>query len=206
MAVNNSSNLRQIDTDSGSAIVTAAVPNWEVVGGTGISTSASGNTITITNTAGASSLVQQVRAQSNASVSTTKTLSSTTTTPTTSNTDLVLSATITPTSASNFLVIDFITPYSADTDGVIQFCLFQGTTFLTGFPMWQNGASVGAERNTYMNFTYYLQAPSTSATTYNVYWASSAGATLRTLQNSSGTSFYNGSNTKTQIIITEIAV
>lgn len=206
MAVNNSSNLRQIDTDSGSAIVTAAVPNWEVVGGTGISTSASGNVITITNTAGASSLVQQVRTVSTTAASTSKTINLTGTTPTTANTDLLISATITPTSAANYLVFEFSCPHSINTDGISIFCLFQGTTFMKAYPFWNPGNAI--QDAVTASFMYTQLAGTTSATTFNIYFASrSTAGTTRTLQNGSGTALLGGAgNTATTFIITEIAV
>lgn len=173
-----------------------------------ISVGYSSPNITVDVTGGTNTIIQQVRTASTTSVSSTKVLASTGTTPTTTNSDLIISLSCTPTSATNVLVFDFTTPFSCDVDSVTGFFLFSGTTFLSAFPLWQNGAGAGAERNTYMNFTYYMVSGTTSATTYSVYWAQSqAGGTLRTLKNSAGTDFYGGAaNTATQLIITEYKI
>lgn len=199
MAVNNSSNIRQIDTDSGSAIVTAAVPNWEIVGGTNVTTSASGNTITI-NASGTSQLVQQVRAQSTTSVSSTKFLTITST-PTTANSDLLISATITPTNSNNILLFEFNTPFSLNDAGIGAFFLFEGTTI-------RNSIIVGQDdpgRPMTANMIYYRTAGTTSSTTFHIYFNLFEASTIRTLQNSSGSALYGG-NVATSFIITEIAV
>lgn len=52
MAINTASGFTQIDADTGTSTITMAsgAPNMSIVGGTGITTSAAGNTITVTNT------------------------------------------------------------------------------------------------------------------------------------------------------------
>lgn len=152
------------------------------------------------------SIVQQVRNKSTTSVSTTKNLDPTGTTPTTSNTDSILTCSITPTSDSNILQIEFTVPYSADSDGVVSFCLFEGSTFLTGWPRWQNGSIMG--RDDTMSITYYLISGSTSSLTFDMRWAGGSGlTTVRSLQNGSGTPFYNGAgNSAVTFTITEVTV
>jgi len=51
MTFNTGTGFTQVNTDSGTATITAAKPNLEIVGGTNADTSASGNTITVNNTA-----------------------------------------------------------------------------------------------------------------------------------------------------------
>lgn len=205
MAINNAIGFSTIGTDSGSAVISSTTPNFSIVGGGSASTSASGSTITIS--AGTDEIFQQVRATSTTAVSSTSTLASTGTTPTTSNTTSLISATITPNNANNVLIFDFSAPISTDTDCVAQFCLFEGSTFRTGYPIWVNG-SAGNERNAFMTFRYYRVAGTTSSTTFSVRGAvSGGGATLRLLQNGAGTAFYNGAgNSAITFIITEIAV
>lgn len=200
MAVNNSSNIRQIDTDSGSAIVTAAVPNWNIVGGTNVTTSASGNTITI-NASGTSVLVQQARTQT-ATAASTGTSLGITSTPTTANTAFLMSLSITPTNSNNILEFDFCAPYSFSNTGSVSFFLFEGTTLRSSFIY--NIEDTGRP-NTAV-FKYYRTAGTTSATTFNIYWAIAGGVgTARTLQNNVGTALYN-TNVVTSFIITEIAI
>lgn len=150
---------------------------------------------------GGGGLVQQKRATSTTATSTTKTLNDTGTSPTTSNTDSIITLSVTPTNASNILMFEFCTPYSCNTDGMVSFCLFEGSTFRTGFPQWQNGNTTARDET--MNFTYYRTAGTTSPTTFDVRWGTSAG-TCRTLQNGSGTAFYNGSgNSAITLLISE---
>ncbi len=150
---------------------------------------------------GSGGTVQQVRATSTSSVSSTKTITPTTT-ATTANTDSILTCAITPTSASNVLIFEFCVPYSCTVDAVVSFCLFEGTTFRTGFPRWQNGNISG--RDDTMYFKYYRTAGTTGATTFDVRWGTESG-TLRSLQNGSGTAYYGGAgNSATTFTITEV--
>ena len=55
MAVNNNSNLVNIVTDSGTAVISTSQPSFSIVGGTSVSTAAATNTITITGTGGSGS-------------------------------------------------------------------------------------------------------------------------------------------------------
>lgn len=200
MTINNSSNLRQIDTDSGSAIVTAAVPNWNIVGGTNVTTSATGNTVTI-NASGTSVLVQEVRTQTSTAASTTTSLTITST-PTTANTTFLIALSITPTNSNNILEFDFCAPFSFSNEGSVSFFIFEGTTLRTSFIYDINDTG----RPSTAAFKYYRTAGTTSSTTFNIYWALAGGVgTIRTLQTSSGAALYNG-NVVTSFIIKEIAI
>lgn len=150
---------------------------------------------------GAGLLVQQVRNQSTTAVSTSQNFDITGTTPTTSNTDIVISATITPSNASSILVFEFAAPFANVNDNIVGFFLFQGTTLLSCFPFYSKGG-VGGNASL-ANFIYYATAGTTSSTTYDVYFAAKT-ATTRLLQNSSGTALYGGAgNTAITFMITE---
>lgn len=180
MPNNNASNCVGISTSSGTAIQsTASTTGFSIVGSGTVSTSASGSTITITGSGGGSgSTVQQVRANTNTSGSTTVFIPLDDTIPQQSTEGtLVISASITPTNASNILFIEFAgfggSPTTApNTAGAIA--LFQDSTenALKAVTSTQAPSDAGIA-NLYLN--HYMVAGTTSSTTFKIHLAPTAG-------------------------------
>jgi hypothetical protein len=150
-------------------------------------------------TAGGGKLIQWVRNTSTTATSTATNLAITTT-PTTVNTVLLISATITPTNSSNILVFEFSCPLSSSAASTVGFFLFNGTTFVNAFPF-DIAAAADAQTAT---FSYYVAAGTTSAITFNIYYAGRTG-TAFLLTNSASTALYGGTgNTSITFTVSEI--
>jgi len=139
---------------------------------------------------GSGFVVGQGRTISTTATSTTTGLDYTGKTPTTANTVLLLSVTYTPTSATNVLYFDFSVPYSTGgTSNGLGLFLFQGSTFLAGFP-YKSTTAVGNEAFTATG-RYYKVSGTTSSTTYAIYYVSSVNGVTVYACSDQGTNFYN---------------
>ncbi len=203
--------------------VNANTPGFQSITSGGIwngRTLTAGSGVTITNgdgTAGnpvisasgsSGSTVQERRASSTTSQQTLKN-SLVTNNQATGGLDLLISVTITPTSTANFLKFNFSTVVGEGAVPSIGFYLFQGTTFITTFVLLLGTATTAYNG---CNFNYYMQVPTTAATTYSIYWSqntstpflTTAAATLVDL-NGTGNPFGGATGkSATQLIVTEV--
>lgn len=149
-------------------------------------------------------IVQQVRKQSASATSTTNGIANTTT-PTTSNTILLDSITMTPLSALNTLSFEFCSPISAaGTNFDVGFFLFQGSTLLSTSVNY--GAAQG-DPDSFPGLIYfnYEQVSGVNvSTTYSIYYSIVGSGTAYINQTPSGYTF--GSSMIYSFLITEIAV
>ena len=136
--------------------------------GANISIVNAANSITITGTGGGGGggVVQQVRTQSNAVISCTSVFPYDNTIPQITEGDEVMSVSITPTSASSVLGIEFFS-----TAGVIASAVYSGALFQDGgadaiasqLILWCHSVT---QENITCSFVYYLTAGTTEETTF----------------------------------------
>lgn len=148
---------------------------------------------------GTSKVVQQVRVNKTAAQTVTSTLAAITTQPTTSNGTSVVSVSITPTNASNILVLEGNLVCTSGGNFVSAWFIQNSTG--NGFgTAWQSGSAA----NLPMTITpkYYMVAGGTSAITFDLYVSVQAGGNVYVNANTSGTQLSGGS-AFTSLLITE---
>jgi hypothetical protein len=160
--------------------------------------------VSLSTSGGSGSIVQEIRTSTNVSTSTGQILLGRGNTPTTSNTTLLISLSLTPKNASNVLKFTFNSTYSS-TAGV-GFFVFSGNTLLGSYNAYPAPNTIF--QNNLVSFNLYSVAGTTSPTTYAIYWVnntSSASATAQTLLDGIGfnTAVWNGSEL-TQFVVTEV--
>ena len=201
MTFNTATGLTDILTDSGTAVMVPGKPNFEIRGGVGISTSASGEVITITNSGGGSGgVVQQVRDQTATYSVLTAAIPFDDTIPQVTEGTQLLSVTITPTNASNILMFDMSCMTGMNDSGTY------GT-----FAVFQDGGAnaIYATSKRYddsqdvVNFTFrwYMVAGTTSATTFTLRVGPRTPKTLYINGNNGGRRF--GGVAEASFIVTE---
>ena len=155
---------------------------------------------TILNSTG--SILQVVQVVPSATAVSTSGTGSNAFTVTTSNSFLVFSGTITPSSSTNKILCQFKT--SADANSTTSeevFCLFRGSTFLAG-NSWYRRVS-GSEPQTH--HILYLDSPATtSAVQYDIRVATNTSYTVYVNRNS-GNDVSNFWNNNTQLVLMEVA-
>ena len=153
---------------------------------------------------GAGAIVQVVNTLVDARSTTTQRFTNDDTIPQNSEMTEVMSLAITPTSSSNKLLIEATVVMNNDLATRLMIGLFNtdhhATNAVAVIPEWQITANTGLTNT----FSHYMTAPSASATTYRIYIATDAAATLHFNGQSSTDKF--GGVMYSSITITEIAV
>jgi hypothetical protein len=184
---------------------TPAANNLNVLGINGITTSGAGSTITISGPA--SGLIQQVRTKFTTPLLITNLMPGfTNTAPTTSNGQLIMSVTITPTSASSVLVVETDIQSEIETAGVAQFAFFTSAS-TTAFAAMNDGTFGGGNPSyiTSFNMKAYIIAGTTSPLTVSVYGGPTSGSSPGAEINMSSGSAINGTASFSSLYVTEFA-
>lgn len=200
MAFNNPVNAKQTAFQS---ITTTGVWNGRTLtAGSGISIS-NGDGISanpVISATGAGDIIQQVRNRTTTAQTSTSSIIYPTTLPTLLNTTSVITASITPTSASNALVIQFCTSFSGI--GTSWFFIFQDGVFKSGTTV----ACDGVVPSNSVNFLDYLTSGTTSSTTIDIRCSDNNSNDLNMLRTTAGAHFFGATGSATVLIVTEMSV
>jgi|GEM_PF-1238909 len=147
-------------------------------------------------------LVQQVRVNKTAAQTVTSSITAITTQPTTSTGTSVVSVSITPTNASNILLIEGNLVCTSGGNFVSAYIIQNsaGNGFGTA---WQSGSAANLPMT--IPIRYYMTAGGTSAITFDLYTTVQSGGNVYVNANTSGTQLSGGS-AFTSLVISEIQV
>lgn len=148
---------------------------------------------------GSGTPVQQARTSTSAIVTTTDAVGPAST-PTTANTALLMSLTVTPTSATNTLIFESWAPGNCNVFANLGLYLFAGNTLLA------TAASCSGTGSSPVMAWLYFEAVSgtTSATTYTIRFADATGSGGTTTVNSDGSGNTYGGSLTSFFVITEV--
>lgn len=149
----------------------------------------------------AGKLIQQVRTSTTAYTSTNAVIPLDDTIPQITEGAQLFSLAITPTSASNILLFECITPVTASIDSSVIIALFEGATANALVAITHDTVSTNATVTN--SFIYYKTAPSTSSITYTLRYGAIVAPQIVYLNGGTGGRFLGGASAAT-LLISEI--